>query len=383
MKKLSKSIKSSLVLALFLSFSAFAKSPLALVNSVKGTAFVINNGKQTKVLKPGDHLYDFDEVLTETGGQISFSDYYDHQYHLSGSGHVKLLNRMVELKRGYLWQQSFTPSKNFITQTANAVVSYSQGESIVSFDPYSGKTQLLVIKGRFEFANLLQNFLKLEVRDGQFSFIDNDYEEGRPRDATPLGFSSFKKVTSLFEKVEPMDKDDAYERLKAKPTMKLPKRSIASVKEETPTSGVKPGKIIFLTKDKKQAQQRKEKLLQSYEQELSELAKPVKTKFKPSYDKKSAAKVRIFGKSYVKPTPKSTQQNIAKSQKKVATKSERAPASVDNAKSLNSGKKSPQPSSEFEKSVLDAYKNQMRHNQETNDLIKDLKNYKQDYKTSY
>lgn len=379
MKKLFKSIRSSFLLTFFICFSTWASSPLALVNSVKGNAFVMKQDGTTKTLSPGDHLYDFDEIVTETGGQISFSDYYDHQYHLSGSGQLKVLNKMVELKRGYLWQQSYKDGEEYITQTANAVVKYMGGESIVSFDPFSGKTQLLVIKGDFELSNLVQKFLKLNVREGQFSFIDNEYEQGRPRNPTPLGYNSFRKVTSLFKGVSPLEKQKAYDKLKTRPTMELARaRGIASVKNEKK----KEGEIIYLTRDRNTIKERQQALLLDYEKKISKMSKPKKKAFKPSYAKKSAANVKVFGGKFLKKTV--TPKNIAKkTTKKVEIEPKRVPASVSSKNHSNVGKKKKEKASGFEKSLMDAYKNQMRHSDETNELIKDLKNYKQDYKTSY
>ena len=86
------------------------KKKLGVVEEVWGNVFLVEEGK-TKQLRAGDYLYDFSEVMTEEGAQVSFSDYYDHQFHLAGSGHIKMMNKIVELVRGYLWVQSYRPTK--------------------------------------------------------------------------------------------------------------------------------------------------------------------------------------------------------------------------------------------------------------------------------
>ena len=72
------------------------KKKLGVVEEVWGNVFLVEEGK-TKQLRAGDYLYDFSEVMTEEGAQVSFSDYYDHQFHLAGSGHIKMMNKIVEL----------------------------------------------------------------------------------------------------------------------------------------------------------------------------------------------------------------------------------------------------------------------------------------------
>ncbi|MBT3586123.1 MAG: hypothetical protein HN509_14550 [Halobacteriovoraceae bacterium] len=407
MKRLYKNTKSrffvTLIVFLF-SSQLWGRSPVAVVNSVIGNAF-ISQSKTTKKLHKGDHIYDMAEVFTEMGGQVSISDYYDHKFHLSGSGHIAFLNKTLELKRGYLWLQSFNESDKYMVQTANAVSKYKKGEGIISFDGGSGKTQMLAIKGRFEFGNLIQGHPPIAVDGGQFSFVHKEYERGTPRRPTPIGFGSFKKVTGLFNGVYPMGE---------KPKVKIKKpvaasRGVASMRidttvpaavvmkslptgstsVETPSKVVDGGKIIYIRENKKERQEKKSQLLDYYQSKVKKMTKPVKKVWKHSYGSRSKVKVKVFGVQKKAPrkkasatphrlkrmptsTPKPSRQ-IIKS-KKVG----RGPASVGGmAPTIHPVK------DDFENSLVDQYKKQMRHSNEVNQLIKDLKNYDQDYKTQY
>ena len=90
-----------LLASFLLSLSVYAKAPRGVVSATKGNVFLLANGTM-KELHIGDYLYEFDEVFTEIGASATIQDYYDNQYHLSGSGHVRIMNRLVELKSGYL-----------------------------------------------------------------------------------------------------------------------------------------------------------------------------------------------------------------------------------------------------------------------------------------
>ena len=107
---------------------------------------------------------------------------------------------MIELTRGYLWIQSHANHQGHRIQTANATIEYQKGESIVSFDHYAGKTQLLVIKGKVQLGNMLHQGMNVTVSDGKFSFVDNDYNDGVPRRPTSIGFSSFKNIKKYFSR---------------------------------------------------------------------------------------------------------------------------------------------------------------------------------------
>lgn len=346
MKKLFKSTKISLLFALLLAGSAMAAKPSAIVSSVSGNAFVMANGA-TKTLSKGDRISDFSDIVTEEGSQVTITDYYDHKYHLAGSGHVKITRNQIELARGYFWVQSFNQTDSFILKTANAKIDYTFGEAIVSFDPYSGKTQILSVKGEFEMANALETHLKVNVSDGQFSFVSNSYEKGIPRVPMQIGETSFKKITGLFGGIMPMTPD-------AIPTgYSAQRRGIASSPKKTkvikvPVKRVKEVDVSDL-----------------YSKKIA-TAKKIKHKrlLQRKYTKKSGVIFKVYGMKSDFVGKLSTKKKAAK----------RVPASV------------PTPVEDrgsFESSLVKQYENQMRHDNEVNELIDELQNYDQDYKVSY
>ena len=385
MKRLCKNISAISLLTFSLATSAFAESPVVRIDALSGKVFSHCNGEM-KSLKVGDHLSDFCELFTEEGSQTSFSDFYDHRFHLSGSGHVKLFNKMAEVKSGYLWLQSPVNQGEYLIQTANAVISSQTGELIVSFDPAVGKTQLLNVKGRAEFSNALDRMMNVSLLEGHFSYIQNEHNDGYPRKPTPIGFASFKSVTSLFRGIEPLDG-------KAAPTVsEVPQRAVASVQvEKSPVmeSEVSPeGKIIILRKDNHSERKEKAKeLLKTYQDKISEMAQKTKPKkFVPSYEKSSGVPLRIYGmgKAYKKSVEKKASvvkpRSIASEnipQPKLENSSVRAPASV--------GGMAPQikTNDAFEAGMTEQYKQQMRHSQEVNNLIDRLKSVDMDYQKNY
>lgn len=399
---------------------------IAVVSSLQGKAFTTYKG-QTKILKVGDHIQREAEVFTEIGGQLSLNDYYDHVYHLAGGGHIALYNNLVELREGYFWVQSlkYDPLHGPLrVTTANSVVENREGECIVSFDGHSGKTQLLAIKGDFVFKNALMEMKNLTLGEGQFSFIHNDHEEGRPRKATPIGYSSYQKVTGLFGGVQPFGEKKPTglkTRLTTAPDPKASaqaapqtKREIASTPSGNPENafeaalmGKKPsssnakkypgpvadtaqtnnGKITVLRlRDPASKKQSEESVLNYYEEKLKALSRPApKKKWSPTYQVKSGVPVKVFG------AKKPGQRLPASVRKKPAViKVKPGSGRVDTKKSASSrtpaslGKMLPKiKTNAFESQMLKQYKKQMRHDQEVNDLIDQLQSIDMDYKKEY
>ncbi len=199
------SIKStSKILAVFFfSFSAMAGS-VGRIATIKGHVFTISQG-ETKVLKAGDELNSGTDLITEEGSQVTFNDFADHTYNLSGSGHMTLKNKEFELKRGYLWVQSFNAYTTAEVKTANAVTSFKRSEFILSFDNNSGRSQILAVNGPIDFLNFHERNLMRTLETGHFSFVDKDYEQGMPRKGTLIGYQSFMKIAALFDNVKPLD----------------------------------------------------------------------------------------------------------------------------------------------------------------------------------
>ena len=399
MKRCFKNIKNKLLIVLFVLVgflpNAWAKT-VAMVHAVRGNTFAIYEEK-TWVLKPGDMIPDFAEVYTEEGAQITFSDYYDHKFHLSGSGHVKLLKGLVDLKSGYLWVQVLSPNRQSYVQTANARLSYKTGEGILSFDSVEGKTQFLSIKGNFSFGNILQEHMQVNVSEGHFSFISKDHEEGLPRNPTPIGFDSYNKITSLLQGVRPLSDNSKEQEQRLWDFRKLSaeKRVLNSSKEdvarevasveasESGKAGQKEnlkGKLIY-RKIKAPLAQMNFDLNHFYEGKIKKIKKREKIeRAKRRREGPSGVVVKVYG------SPYSSKSRVPASSK--VKKSSRKPASF-----LKSPKiKMPlvinpqvviKPAGDFESSLVDQYKRQMRHDEEVNRLIEDLQNYDKDYKQNY
>ncbi len=371
MKRSFKITKSNCALALCLlglSFSSHAAS-LGLVRNIKGNSFVTSKTEALKLAKTGDSIEDFSEVITEEGSSVTIALTHDQVLHLSGSTQVRFFNKMLELKRGYVWLQSTKSGGIDNIQTANADFRFSKGEGVYSFDPGKGKSQVLVISGEQTIANInrVENYTAL--RDGEFSFVSLDYEDGSPRAPTRIGGSSFSKVIALFNGVEPLG-PHTYQAPET--ASRASGRSIASVMDEGAAPTPK-GKIIYIEDNSREQERVKElELLNYHQKQLVKIAtpKPVK-KWKPSYDKSSNVKVKIFG---------------AKSE---ATSSGRAPASIAPTSSTNRspaslGRMAPSIEDDaFKKSLVDEYKKQMRHSKEVNSLIKELESVDQDFSESY
>lgn len=327
--------------------------PIGIVSSVTGTAFATTKGK-TKELFPGAQIFDSTAIRTEEGAQISVTDYFDHKFHLAGSGHMTFMGRTITLKQGYLWVQSYNDSFDFFVKTANAVASGRKGEMVTSFDNMTGKSQFLSIEGKFNFANLFRKHLSLTLNDGQFSFIDRERNSEAPRTPTPIGFSSFEKITGLFQGIRPA---------------KRPQRALASLPAK-PVDGKRkkiPKKAAMVPKGKKVD------LDAMYKEKLEAVAKArrkIRIKKMLSYRRKSGVPIKVFG-----------QKSITSRKMPAPRPPKRKPASrhltpdVDTNINLRDDS--------FERGLINQYKKQKRHSIEVNRLINELKSYDQDYKENY
>lgn len=374
MKKLFKSTKliSTALLLLMADFS-MAQTEKAMVTGLMGRAFVnrkIDSKPVMAELKKGDALFEFDEIFTEVGSQLSMRDSYDHDFHLSGSGYALILNRAIELKGGYLWVRSFSErDEKFNISTVNANTTYDNADFIISFDQDTGKTQMMTLKGEVEFANMVHSYLKYDVPAGKFSFISEQYEDGTPRSPTPTGESTYRKVISLFDGV-----DKEFEK-KTKRTLVKTSPQQVEEKMRTPastTTTTEPGSIIYVKQGTTPAVNNDNMIDEIGRKLASESMKkmaPKKT-FRPSYEKRSGVEVKIFGSGDSR-----MNRGPASVSSKVKSNASRGPASLVSPVEI---KKDP-----FESSLMIEYKKQMRHSQEVNSLIKELKNYDQDYKESY
>ncbi len=368
MKRSFKITKSNWALALCLlglSFSSYGAS-LGLIRNIKGNSFVSSKSQSLKVAKTGDSIEDFAEVITEEGASVTIALTHDQLLHLSGSTQVRFFNKMLELKRGYVWLQSKKSGGINNIQTANADFRFTTGEGVYSFDPGKGKSQVLVISGEQTIANINRVDNYTALREGEFSFVSLDYEEGSPRAPTRIGGSSFSKVIALFEGVEPLGPHTYQAPENSK---RVSGRSIASVMEESAPKG----KIIYIEdKSHEKERVRELELLNYHQKQLVKIAapKPVK-KWKPTYEKSSNVKVKIFGAGSASSSSGRAPASVAPTSSVV-----RSPASL--------GRMAPSIEDDvFKKSLVDEYKKQMRHSKEVNSLIKELESVDQDFSESY
>lgn len=374
------SLAKYLVLILcFITHSIFA-SQIIEIDKVVGEVFLHYKDK-TKILSSGDFVHDMSEIITEEGSSVIFRDYFDHKFQLAGGSHVKFMNRIIDLKRGYLYLQSFNYDKEISLQTANSQTLIKDGEVILSFDSFDGKSQLLVLTGEAEFSTLLQDELKVTVESGKFSFVDNEKKEEGPRTPTEVGQSSFKKATSLFEGI--------YDKFEGK--VKESKRTIASIDETTTkqkaylrgipkvaTGANKNIDIDSFYKNKIQT-------------ELKSMPKVPKS-FVPNYSTKSNVVIKIYGKKIATQVIKNNVNNHlstnTKSTKMTTQIKKGQGRSLASIGSLNSSI-SPTAANpigvddSFEKGLVEQYKNQMKHSNEVNQLIDELQSYKKNYDKSY
>jgi hypothetical protein len=169
------------------------------------------------------------EIVIEHHGQVSFTDNADHRFHLGNSSSVSISANTLELRGGDLWFQSLNKNDDYKVKTANALINYQGGEGILSYDSAKGKTQLMVINSIMKLSNLRAPELNLSVSEGHFSFIDNAYDEGAPRDPTPVGEKTYGQLVGLFNGIAPMDKNSA---AIFKEHGKTAERAVASVVEK-------------------------------------------------------------------------------------------------------------------------------------------------------
>lgn len=377
MKNLFKSIS----LSLLVSYSSvvYASTGLLVSNS-NGSVFSQSMGKSI-MAQPGSYLSESSDVITSVGSSISLTDYHDHKWHLAGSGAMKFSGNKVELKSGYLWIQSFNHEVEFCVETANGFVRFTEGEAIVSFDAMEQKTQVLTIKGEFFLSNRIERDLEISIPEGHFSFVDQKYEDGIPRRVTAIGFQSFQKIVGLFEGVKAyipstLRKNSSLRVAKASPKTKLsrPARAVASV-DETLTSPDLSAAAYF--------------------DQLNKVNKKSKTPVKNYiFRKKTDVIVKVYGapfdaiKEASKRTPASVKNEIVEGQPVTVSTGRRViyPAKMMKTKVIARDPSSVITSSHddpFENSLKIEYKEQTRHPASVNNLINELKTFKQDYSKDY
>ena len=199
-------IKKASLIVLCLTFSPLARGA-AVVKQLKGNAFMIFDTK-TQSLHTGDHIPLGAEVLTEEGTELTLANYFNHQFHTTGSCHLKVGKKSTVLLEGYLWFRALNQGRggplSFDVKTANGIVQYNDTEGIISFDPGNGKTQYLNLRGNNVFFNKVRPGPQYEVSTGMFSFIHNKHNRGIPKRPAPIGIKPYKKLMALFENIRPL-----------------------------------------------------------------------------------------------------------------------------------------------------------------------------------
>jgi hypothetical protein len=232
-------------------FSFANESSIGRIVALSGGGFVSVNG-QTKEMRKGMEIYPNSEVVIEHNGSATFADNKNHLFHFGNSTSVAITERGIDLRSGDMWIQSKDQSGSFKVGTANSLTELTFGEAILTYETSNGKTQLLVLNGAIKFSNLKTQDLNLTVSEGNFSFIDYSYDEGAPRDPTPVGNKTYHAMIDSFKGVNPMDKnteklfrgnentksssehvaknDEGHSEVKAAKNGKIISREIASVK---------------------------------------------------------------------------------------------------------------------------------------------------------
>jgi len=217
---------SSSLLLLSLPFSLWAK-PMGLVTKISGKVFVTTEEGKTSTLRLNQTIDEKSEILVPTDSALTINDYYDGTFHLVGGSHLKLYDKSVHLKTGKVWVQSMNSRHPLALTTANGQVNYLKGEFIAIYDKPTKRSQILVVDGEVDVANIHDQQMKYSIPAGSFTVVDDDV----PRAPTKVGHQSLNAALAEFKSlpIEPSVSEG---------------RSIASVSEkEVPK---KKGEIIFI-----------------------------------------------------------------------------------------------------------------------------------------
>ena len=194
---------------------------------------------------------------------------------------------------------------------------------------------------------------------GEFTFVALDENDGLPRIATRVGAKSYESIKLTFSGFSELKKLN-FKNISGE--MSPVKRSIASV-----SSLKKKGSLKFVKYSYKKKAKRK---IASVKQVSKKKAAKVKTK---------TANIRVFkSKPVVMVAPKLVKKIRAKTIPSLNIAPTRMPASVDNKKvqDINTV-------SLFEKSLRKNIQSKPKHKSEVNELIDDLKSYKEDFVKEY
>jgi hypothetical protein len=198
MKKL---LKNKLFFTLLMLFTGevFADT-FGFIQSIKNqNAFLVSPDQSASILKNGDFLEANSEMLIEEGGLVIFLDYFDHKYQLSSGGLVKFKSEGIELSRGYLRVKTLGPSAKIIKiETPNSIVSFSNSEGVISFDPNLSKTDVVSFDGSFDLRGKNNLTSSVFITEGNSSSVKNDLQLGIPSLSTKTSSETLDKIASIF-----------------------------------------------------------------------------------------------------------------------------------------------------------------------------------------
>lgn len=356
MKKTIFVVSTLSILSLFSVNMTQASDVYGKITKVKGEGFISYKGK-TIALKAGDNVHQGAEIVIEHEGAVTFKAFNDQTIHLGKASSMMIDKDALVLRQGEVWFQAPDKSKTIKLSTANADVVYSGGEGILVYDSAKAKSQIFVMNGMMKVNNARTPEVAISVGEGNFSYVDNTYDQGIPRDPTPVGEKTYKELLTHFPNVMPMQKG----------TEKLfdatPTRSVASAHETEHTSAIHSEKVA----KKPEGDQLKDAddILKEYRDQLFKKASPAKNskmkrsiasvpgeKSKAQAQKKTA--VKVFGAT----GEKTTTFGEEFSPRSVESKSLRGPAS------FSAPEYAPTKAGETEKLE--------EHNNETKKLIEDL-----------
>lgn len=327
---------SSSVLVLGLPLAVWAK-PVAIVMEVSGTVIKVTKEGRSSSLKANEHLEEMTELLLEEGASVKINDYYDTSYSLAGGSQLKIFDKTVQLKKGKTWVQSTNTRHPLALTTANGLVSFNKSEFIASYEQATSRSQVLVMNGTVDVANILNKNMKYSVEAGNFTMIDPDKESGLPRVPTRVGESSLNAAIAEFKAFPSVEKE----------TKVAPARAIASVPEAV---APKKGEIIFISSVSKRAPA-----------SVASLGTPKKQPKKST--QASNVPIRFYGFAYAEP-------------EEVVI--ERTPASVSSLNSLIEAKAQEpimKKSTEFDGTLKTHPVTDPKYSKELQNLIDDLKKF--------
>jgi len=371
-----------LAISIFTS-STFAKT-VARVADYGGKSFLFTQTGVSKELKYGDKIPDLSQLMVDDEAYVTVVDDKGNIHFLAGGSYVKFLNNMLEVQNGYVWTKAKSDNEKII-RTVNAVTKYRKGEFITTVNSVENRSQLLVLFGQTEFSSVVESHLTIPVGSGEFTFIDQSYEKGLPRRPTRVGIKSYHQIKKVFSNISSL-KTEKFERtLVPKIQKESQKRMIASVEEAPVNNWKKKGKIIYI----KTYGSTPSRTPQSVGKEASAYDYYKNLKQKKSHNSSKAA-IQYYGFEFKKNTQKqssapkvsSTPRIMIKTPKKSEI-SDRQPASVAPVQKAPQNNIINDINSVFEKSYRSNLKGNQKHSKEVNELIDELKTFRNDFKKNY